>query len=75
MNFGLKDEEKNFLSEAFATLSAEMSGHLSFNTCYQLVKGKMKTNSPKTFTLNLQICKYNHFLELYSCKNKTIGAL
>ena len=45
MNPGLMDEEKNFLSEAFATLSAEMCGHLSFNTCYQLVKGMMKTNS------------------------------
>ena len=45
MNPGLVDEEKNFLSEAFATLSAEMCGHLIFNTYYQLVKGMMKTNS------------------------------
>ena len=45
MNPGLMDEEKNFLSGDFATLSAEIRGHLSFNTCYQLVKGMMKTNS------------------------------
>ena len=45
MNPGLMDEEKNFLSEAFATLSAEMCGHLSFNTCYKLVKRMVKTNS------------------------------
>ena len=43
MNLGMINEEKNILSEAFATLSAEMCGHLSFNTCYQLVKGMMKT--------------------------------
>ena len=49
MNPGLMDEEKNFLSEAFATLSAEMCGHLSFNTYYQLVKGMMKTNSSQNF--------------------------
>ena len=42
MNPGLMDEEKNFLSEAFATLSAEMCGHLSFNTWGILVKLLMR---------------------------------
>ena len=46
MNPGLMDEEKNFLGGAFATLSAEMCGHLSFNTCYKLsLRGMVKTNS------------------------------
>ena len=49
MNLGLMDEEMNFLSEAFATLSAEMCGHPSFNTCYKMVKGMMKTNSSQNF--------------------------
>ena len=49
MNPGLMDEEKNFLREAFATISAEMYGHLSFITFYQLVKGMMKTNSSQNF--------------------------
>ena len=65
MNPGLMDEEKNFLSEAFATLSAEMCGHLSFNTCYQLVKGMMKTNSSqKLFPLISKSAKIAIFGEV-----------
>ena len=45
MSPALVNEESSCLCEALTTLWAEKCGHLSFNICYQLMKGIMKINS------------------------------